>query len=138
MDGLEVARTIVDALEEKKGEDILLMDLQGVAPFTDYFVICTGTSNRMLKALIHAAMDEVREKHSLKTRVEGTEVDGWILADFGDVVLHLFYGPVRQMYDLESLWIDAQRLETERLKAYRADAANDTVDGMDDDDDDFY
>ncbi len=108
MDGLEIARTIVNALEEKKGEDILLMDLQGVAPFTDYFVICSGTSNRMLKALIHAAMDDVREKHRLKTRVEGTENDGWILADFGDVVLHIFSPLQRDYYNLEQLWSEGK------------------------------
>jgi len=104
LDGLEVARTIVEALEDKKGEDIMLLDLQGIAPFTDYFVICTGTSNRMLKALVHAALDEVREKHQLKTHVEGTEMDGWILADFGDVVLHIFSPLQREYYGLEQLW----------------------------------
>lgn len=108
LDGLELARTIVDALEDKKGEDILLMDLQGVTPFTDYFVIATGTSNRMLKALIHAALDEVREQHGLKTQVEGTEMDGWILADFGDVVLHLFSPLQRAYYNLEQLWSEGK------------------------------
>jgi len=108
LDGLEVARTIVDALEDKKGEDILLMDLQGIAPFTDYFVICTGTSNRMLKALVHAAMDEVRDKHHLRTRVEGTELDGWILADFGDVILHIFSPLQREYYGLEQLWSEGK------------------------------
>ena len=108
LDGLEVARTIVDALEDKKGEDILLMDLQGVTPFTDYFVIATGTSNRMLKALMHAALDEVREQHGLKTQVEGTEMDGWILADFGDVVLHLFSPLQRTYYNLEQLWSEGK------------------------------
>jgi len=87
-----------------------LIDLQGVTPFTDYFVICTGTSNRMLKALIHAAMDEVREKHNLKTRVEGTEMDGWMLADFGDVILHLFSPDRRDYYRLEELWVEGKVL----------------------------
>jgi len=108
LNGLEIARTIVDTLEEKKGEDILLLDLQGVTPFTDYFVICTGTSNRMLKALIHTTMDEVREKHSLRTRVEGTEQDGWMLVDFGDVVLHLFSPLQRSYYNLEQLWSEGK------------------------------
>lgn len=108
LDGLELARTIVDALEDKKGEDILLMDLQGITPFTDYFVIATGTSNRMLKALVHAALDEVRERHGLKTQVEGTEMDGWILADFGDVVLHLFSPLQRTYYNLEQLWSEGK------------------------------
>lgn len=108
LDGLEVARTIVDALEDKKGEDIVLLDLQGVAPITDYFVVCTGTSTRMLKALIHAAMDAVREKHQLKTKVEGTDMDGWMLADFGDVVLHIFSPLQRDYYSLEQLWSEGK------------------------------
>lgn len=108
MDGLEVARTIVDALEDKKGEDILLLDIQEVASFTDYFVICTGTSTRMLKALVHGVMDMVREKHKIKTQVEGTEMDGWILADFGDVVLHVFSKAQREYYGLEQFWNDGK------------------------------
>ena len=110
MDALEVARTIVDALEEKKAEDILLMDLTGIAPFTDYFVICTGTSERMLKALIHAALDEVREQHGVKTRVEGETLDGWLLADFGDIVLHVFSLDQREYYSLDELWHEGKVL----------------------------
>lgn len=110
MNALEVARSIVNALEEKKAEDILLMDLIGVAPFTDYFVICTGTSERMLKALIHAALDEVREKHGFKTVVEGDTIDGWLLADFGDVVLHVFSLDQREYYALDELWYEGKTL----------------------------
>jgi ribosome-associated protein len=97
-------------LEDKKGEDILLMDLQGVVPFTDYFVICSGTSDRMLKALMGAALDKVREDFNLKTRVEGEALDGWILADFGDVIVHVFSVPQREYYNLESLWSEGKVL----------------------------
>ena len=110
MDALEVARTIVNALEEKKAEDILLMDLTGVAPFTDFFVICTGTSERMLKALINAALDEVREHHGFKTRIEGDPLDGWLLADLGDVVLHVFSLAQREYYALDELWHEGKTL----------------------------
>ncbi|MEN8241571.1 MAG: ribosome silencing factor [Chloroflexota bacterium] len=110
MDALEVARTIVNALEDKKAEDILLMDLTGVAPFTDFFVICSGTSERMLKALIHAALDEVREQYGFKTRVEGESLDGWLLADFGDVVLHVFSLDQREYYALAELWHEGKTL----------------------------
>jgi ribosome-associated protein len=110
LDALEVARTIVDALEEKKAEDILLMDLTDIAPFTDYFVICTGTSERMLKALIQAALDEVREQHGMKTRVEGETLDGWLLADFGDIVLHVFSLDQREYYSLDELWHEGKVL----------------------------
>jgi len=82
----------------------LLLDLQGVVPFADYFVICSGTSERMLKALMEAAMDELREQYKLKVRVEGDALDGWMLADFGDVVLHVFSAEQRNYYGLEELW----------------------------------
>lgn len=82
----------------------MLLDLQGVVPFADYFVICSGTSERMLKALMEAAMDELREQYKLKVRVEGDALDGWMLADFGDVVLHVFSAEQRNYYGLEELW----------------------------------
>jgi len=107
---LEVSRTLVDALEEKKGEDIVLLDLKGVVPFTDYFVICSGTSDRMLRALMEAALDKVRDEYKLKTRVEGEVIDGWLLADFGDVILHIFSKAQRDYYSLEELWKEGKVL----------------------------
>jgi ribosome-associated protein len=97
-------------LEEKKGEDIVLLDLKGVVPFADYFVICSGTSDRMLRALMEAALDKVRDDHKLKTRVEGEVIDGWMLADFGDVILHVFSKPQRDYYSLEELWKEGKVL----------------------------
>lgn len=82
----------------------MLLDLKGVTPFTDYFVICSGTSNRMVKALAKAALDDVRKTHKLKTRIEGEALDGWMLADFGDVILHVFSVAQRKYYGLEELW----------------------------------
>lgn len=96
------------ALEEKKGEDILLLDLKGIVPYTDYFILCSGTSDRMLKALMEAARDKVRQDHDMKTRVEGEALDGWMLADFGDVVLHLFSAEQRRFYSLEELWAEGK------------------------------
>jgi len=101
---------MVNALEEKKGEEIVLLDLKGVVPFTDYFVICTGTSDRMLNALMETALDVVRETYTLKTRVEGEAIDGWMLADFGDVVLHIFSLIQRDYYALEDLWSEGKVL----------------------------
>lgn len=104
MDILEVTRTIINALEEKKGEDILLLDIQGLATFADYFVICSGTSERMLQALAEAAVEQVRNRHHLRARVEGEARDGWVLVDFGDIILHLFSPDRRNYYRLEELW----------------------------------
>ncbi len=94
----------MDALEDKKGENILLLDIHEIAIFADYFVICTGTSNRMLDSLADAAADKVKAKYEIRPRVEGSPDEGWVLVDFGDVILHLFSPERRQYYQLEDLW----------------------------------
>jgi ribosome-associated protein len=101
---LEIAHTIVDALEAKKGEDIILIDIHEIAYFAEYFVICSGTSERMLQALADAAIDQVEIQYDLNGRIEGQPNDGWVLVDFGDIILHLFYPERRDYYRLEELW----------------------------------
>ena len=91
-------------MEEKKGEDILLLDIREVAPLADYFVICSGTSDRMLAGLVDAVQRDVKSKHHIKPRVEGAPQDGWVLADYGDVIVHLFSPDKRDFYKLEDLW----------------------------------
>ena len=101
---------MVDILADKKGEDIVLMDITGVAPFTDYFVICSGTSERMLRSLAEALKSQLREDYRLSTNLEGAPRDGWVLADLGDVVVHLFAPDERAFYDLEELWSEGKVL----------------------------
>jgi ribosome-associated protein len=94
-------------LEEKKGEDILLLDIHEHSSFADYFVICSGTSDRMLQALADAVMDQVRKDYKefrIRGRKEGLAENGWVLVDFGDVILHLFSPERREYYQLEELW----------------------------------
>jgi ribosome-associated protein len=81
-----------------------------LAPFADYFVICSGSSDRMLKALAEAAVDEVRKQHDLRARIEGEPRDGWVLVDFGDIILHLFSPDRRDYYRLEELWDEGKVL----------------------------
>ncbi|MEN6394507.1 MAG: ribosome silencing factor [Anaerolineaceae bacterium] len=94
----------MDTLEEKKGENILLLDIRGLAPFADFFIICSGTSDRMLQALAEASMETVHKDYRLPARIEGKPQDGWILVDFGDVILHIFSPDKREYYQLEELW----------------------------------
>ncbi len=101
---MELAHTIVHALEDRKGEDILLLDIHHIASFTSYFVICSGTSERMLNALADAVNDKTREIHKKKARLEGSPDGGWIVLDYGSVVVHLFAPEVRDYYRLEELW----------------------------------
>ena len=80
------------------------MDIRELADFADYFVICSGTSDRMLQALADDAQEKIRDSYRLRGRVEGQAQDGWILLDFGDVILHLFSPDRRNYYRLEELW----------------------------------
>lgn len=97
-------------LEEKKAEDIVLLDIQELTTIADYFVICSGTSSRMLDALAQAVSEKMREKHRLRARVEGLPQNGWILADYGDVIVHLFSLEQRAYYGLEQLWAEGKML----------------------------
>jgi ribosome-associated protein len=97
-------------LEEKKGEDIVLLDIHETSSFADYFIICSGSSNRMLDALAEAAVQQAKKEHSVLARIEGSPEYGWVLADFGDVILHLFSPERRQYYRLEELWAQGKIL----------------------------
>lgn len=88
----------------------MLIDVKDIASFTDYFVIGNGTSSRMLDALAKAAQEAARGKHRRRGRVEGGSNDGWLVVDFGDVVVHLFSPDQREHYRLEELWRDGKTL----------------------------
>ena len=110
MKDIELARNVVEFLEEKKGEDILLLDLQGQAPIGSYYVICSANSERGLGALRDAVLDGLRERNIAKPLLEGATVEGWLLADFGSVVVHIFSSAQRDYYRLEDLWTEAKVL----------------------------
>jgi ribosome-associated protein len=95
---------MANALEEKKGEDIILIDIRDITTFAEYFVICSGTSDRMLQALADTVTEQAKQAYSLHGRIEGQSGDGWILVDFGDTIVHLFSSDRRDYYRLEELW----------------------------------
>jgi len=100
----DLARKIIDALSEKQAEDILLLDIRSVASFADYFVIASADSDRQMQAILDAVEDELKvDKPTLLGR-EGQAKSGWVLLDYGDVILHLFAPEERAYYDLEGLW----------------------------------
>ena len=107
---MELAHTIVNALEDKKGEDILLLDIKENASFTDYFIICTATSSRMLNALADGVIEKTRAEHQRKGRIEGKPDTGWLVVDYGEIVVHLFDEDLRRYYKLEELWKDGKVL----------------------------
>lgn len=120
LDTLDFAREIVNAVEDKKAEDILLLDLHSTADtrdynIADYFVICTGNSDRQIKALAENVREAMKTKFGkLPVSVEGEGASGWVLMDYGDVIVHIFGEAEREYYNLEGLWRDANVLVTIR------------------------
>ncbi|MEW6579032.1 MAG: ribosome silencing factor [Chloroflexota bacterium] len=99
---------MVNLATDKKGEDIVLMDMRQVSPITDYFIIVSATSDRQLKAIIEHVAEEIKKQHSiLPWHVEGDPSNGWVLMDYADVVVHGFLPERRAYYDLEGLWREA-------------------------------
>ncbi|MCD6571438.1 MAG: ribosome silencing factor [Deltaproteobacteria bacterium] len=96
----------VSALEEKKARDIVVLDVHELCSFTDYLIICTGTSDRQIKALA----ENVIERLGKPFGAEGIELSRWVLLDYMDVVIHIFQEDLRVYYDLEGMWMDAKRL----------------------------
>jgi ribosome-associated protein len=99
----------VDVIADKKGEDVLLLDIQAISILADYFVIGSTTSERQAKAIVDSIKQEV--KHDLDVRplhIEGEAASGWVLMDYGGVVVHLFTPEARAYYDLEELWHEAR------------------------------
>ena len=86
------------------------MDIQENSILADYFVICSGTSERMVKALIVEVQDEVKKAFGIRARLEGEPGAGWMLADYGSVILHIFSPERRDYYSLEELWAEAKTI----------------------------
>ncbi|MDQ4075111.1 MAG: ribosome silencing factor [Chloroflexota bacterium] len=108
LDAAELARTVVFAIEDRKGEDIVMMDLRELTPIADYFVIATADNERLLRALVRTVEEEVAEQHNMKPyHSEGNPESGWILLDYSWVMVHLFSRQQRAFYHLDELWDDA-------------------------------
>lgn len=107
----QIARVATDAIYEKKGMDVELLDVGDLLTITDIFVIATGSSNIHVRSLAEGVEEALAEKAQRKPlRREGVEQAEWILLDYGDVVIHLFQPEQRDYYGLERLWRDAPRL----------------------------
>ena len=99
-----MAQTIVDALSEHQAEDIVMLDISQISSFSDYFVIATAQNARHMDALINLFDKDLANQGIDALRREGTSDSGWILVDFGAVIVHLFTAKDRAFYDLEGLW----------------------------------
>jgi ribosome-associated protein len=107
---LEVARRIVEVAEDKKAADIVLLDLAGLTTIADYFVICSGGSERQLAAIADGILEALRAEKVRPIGREGQPASHWVLVDFGSVVVHIFTQPERDFYQLEKHWSEARTI----------------------------
>ena len=106
-----MAEIVVRALDDKKAENIKLLKTREVTVLADYFVICTANSTTQIKTLSDAVEKAVEERGEHALRREGFRNGGWVLVDFGCVVVHIFMDEVRKFYALEHLWSDAEDVD---------------------------
>lgn len=100
----------VKAALEKKIIGLVVLDVRGLTSIADYFIICSGLSNRQVRAVAESIQVDLKKKGIKPLSVEGQKEGHWVIMDYGHVIIHIFYEPVRTLYDLESLWIDAKRI----------------------------
>ena len=111
----EMARIAYDALSDKKGEDIKIIDITGVSVLADYFIIANGNSDSQVNALVDNVEEELHKAGYHLKQSEGRANSSWILLDFGDIIVHVFDKDNRLFYDLERIWKDGKDITVEEL-----------------------
>lgn len=111
-----VALAIAEACWDIKAHNVRAIDVRGLASYTDFLVVCHGTSERHARSIAEHVLDELRPTATRTLGREGFEGGEWLLVDFGDAVLHVFHGESRTHYGIESLWCDAPRLSLDAPK----------------------
>jgi len=97
----------VDALEEKKATDVVVLDVSGICSFTDYIIVCTGMSDRQIRAMARHVIETLGDPFGS----EGLDRGRWVLLDYVDVVIHILQEDLRKYYDIEGMWFDAERVK---------------------------
>ncbi len=113
VDALEV---YIRAVLGKKAENLVVLDVRELTSVADAFIICSGRSNRQVQAIAEHIQADLKRQHKKPLSVEGLAEGHWALLDYGDVIIHVFYEPVRVFYDLEGLWTDAKRIQTSSMR----------------------
>jgi len=104
---------LINAALERKAKDLTVLKVKEFSSFTDYFIICSGSSDRQVKAIADSIEKRLKESGIVPLGIEGRQSGGWILMDYGDAVVHVFHEPVREFYDIERLWSDAPGMTVE-------------------------
>jgi len=114
-DVISMLKLAVSALEDKKGQDISVLDISGVATFADYFVIASGENERQVGALCDSVGEALGRAGYEQRALEGYSTKTWILMDFNDVIIHIFSKKDRAFYDLDRIWRDARKVDPKEL-----------------------
>jgi len=107
IDGKEQVLLCVNASIKKKAKDLIILNVKELSSFADYFIICSGTSDRQVQAIAASIQEILKGYGILPLGVEGERLGKWVLIDYEDVIIHVFYEPIREFYDIERLWSDA-------------------------------
>ena len=117
MDSRKLALLCRELADNRKAEDIVILDVRELSSVTDYFVIASGTSEPHLRAIVEEITERLREDHHLRPKaIDGTLVAAWVVLDYFDVIVHIMRSDLRQRYDLETLWGDAPRVRARKKK----------------------
>ena len=115
MNGKELLQVAVKAADDKRAEEILILDMKGISLISDYFVICHGNSDKQVQAIAREMKEKVEESGATVRKMEGFDEARWVLVDMGDVVAHIFHKDDRSYYKLERLWGDAPEISLQEL-----------------------
>jgi len=109
----------VQAVLGKKADAVVALNVRGLTSIADTFIICSGRSHRQVSAIADHVERFLKDNGIRPLSVEGRKEGHWVLMDYGDVIIHVFYEETRSFYDLEGLWVDAQRITTKSLEDYK-------------------
>ena len=113
---VEMVKLVIEALEDKKAEDIRVIDISEVSVLADYFIIAGGTNRSQIQALCDNVLEKMGRAGHPEKQTEGYDSANWILADFGDVIVHIFDKENRLLYNLERIWRDGKMVEIDEFK----------------------
>jgi ribosome-associated protein len=111
INGKERLLLCINASLKRKAKNLTILNVKEISGFADYFIICSGTSDRQVQSIAASIRENLKECGIIPLGIEGESLGKWVLMDYEDVIIHVFYDPIREFYDIERLWPDAPRMD---------------------------